>query len=137
MSEVHEGGCLCGGVRYRLTGKEKWAAVCHCTFCQKRTGSAFGVAVYADASRVEFIGGEMQSYSYRSDESGRWVKTEFCARCGTTLTWTAEFFPGLRGLAGGTFDDPNWFAIRLHVWTRSAQHWMVYPAGMRVERTAP
>jgi hypothetical protein len=46
---------------------------------------------------------------------------------------TAEAVPGVRGVAGGTFDDPNWFALPVHVWTRSAQHWMVYPPGVTIQ----
>ena len=41
MLNVHEGGCLCGGVRYRTTAKPMRVTVCHCTFCQKLTGSAY------------------------------------------------------------------------------------------------
>jgi hypothetical protein len=41
--------------------------------------------------------------------------------------WTAERRPGVRGIAGGTFDDPNWFRIQRHIWTRSAQSWIPIP----------
>jgi hypothetical protein len=40
---------------------------------------------------------------------------------------TLEKFPGTRIITGGTFDDPNWIKIDRQVWTRSAQHWMVFP----------
>jgi hypothetical protein len=53
---------------------------------------------------------------------------EFCTNCGTTVIWTAEVFPGGRGIAGGTFDDTSWLKIDRHVWTRSAHHWMAFPA---------
>lgn len=57
--------------------------------------------------------------------------------CGTTLTWTAEKFPGGRGIAGGAYGDPNWFTPQVHVWTRSAQHWMVYPSGVKIATGCP
>lgn len=137
MSEFHEGGCLCGAARYRLTGHGKWAAICHCTNCQKRTGSAFGISVYADDQQVKFLSGNLKSYRYRSDDGQRWVEMEFCENCGSTLSWTAELFPGLRGLAGGSFDDPSWYDIRIHVWTQSAHDWMTYPEGMRIHQATP
>jgi hypothetical protein len=46
MVDIHEGGCACGAVRYRVKGSPERASVCHCTFCQRRTGSAFGISVY-------------------------------------------------------------------------------------------
>lgn len=130
MAEIHEGGCLCGAVRYRVVGNPIEALICHCTLCQRRTGSAFGISIYFDEKDVAITHGVLNTYEYRSDESHRWIKTEFCPTCGTTVTWTAEELPGGRGIAGGTFDDPNWFTISRHYWTRSAQHWMVYPAGV-------
>jgi len=92
MAEIHEGGCLCGAVRYRVTGDDpKFTAVCHCKFCQKRTGSAFAEAVYFDETAVQIVGA-LKTYEYRTDESGRWVKSEFCPNCGTSVTWTIEAF---------------------------------------------
>jgi hypothetical protein len=94
------------------------------------------VSAYFDEKNVEIISGVLKTYEYRSDESHRWIKTEFCPTCGTTVTWTAEAFPGARGIAGGTFDDPNWLKLKSHVWTRSAQRWVVFPADVeRIETT--
>ena len=132
MSEVHEGGCLCGAVRYRVNEAPVRTSVCHCTFCQRRTGSAFGIGVYFRQEDVE-ITGVLKSYEHRSDDSGRWLRTEFCPTCGTTVTWTLELLPGGRGIAGGTFDDPTtWLKIERHAWTRSAHPWVVIPSGVEV-----
>ena len=135
MAEIHEGGCLCGAVRYRVTGDDpKFTAVCHCKFCQKRTGSAFAEAVYFDETAVQIVGA-LKTYEYRTDESGRWIKSEFCPNCGTSVTWTIEAFPGWRAIAQGTLDDPNWIKHQLHAWTRSAQAWMVFPPDMQLCET--
>ena len=132
MAETHEGGCLCGAVRYRVTGDQYVAGICHCTFCQRRTGSALGIVVYFDEKDVEILRGTLNTYEHRSDESHRWLRLEFCPTCGTTVTWTAEVLPGARGIAGGTFDDPNWLKLERHGWTRSAQHWVVFPADVEL-----
>jgi hypothetical protein len=134
MAEIHEGGCLCGVVRYRVTGDPTIAGVCHCNRCKRMTGSAFSIATYFDEAAVQ-ISGELKTYEGRSDESNRWFKLEFCPNCGTPLTWTAEFIPSLRGIAGGTFDDPNWLKAPDHYWTRSALHWMLIPAGVEIFKT--
>jgi hypothetical protein len=135
MAEVHEGGCQCGAVRYRVVGDPTYAAVCHCTACKRRTGSAFGMAAYFDEAAVEITRGVPKVYECRSDESNRWAKNEFCPSCGTTVTWTAEFLPGLRSIAPGTLDDPNWIRPKIHAWTRSALHWVTFPADVRVLKT--
>ena len=66
MSDVHEGGCVCGSVRYRTIGAPMLATVCHCTFCQKRTGSAFSEPVIFRMEQVEFSGGALTMYEHLS-----------------------------------------------------------------------
>ena len=128
MPEIHEGGCNCGAVRYRAKGEPVRGAVCQCRFCQRGTGSAFGIGVYFKLEDVQFLRGTRKTYEHRSDESHRWIRTEFCVNCGTSLTWTVEALPGERAMAGGTFDDPDWFKIARHSWTRSAHRWVALPA---------
>jgi hypothetical protein len=41
-SNIHEGGCLCGAVRYRVSRQPEFALACHCRYCQKRHGIALG-----------------------------------------------------------------------------------------------
>ncbi len=86
MREMHEGGCVCGNVRYRITGAAFLATICHCKFCQKRTGSAFSESAFFKLEQVRLSGGAMVTYEHRSDESGRWLKMEFRPRCATTGT---------------------------------------------------
>ncbi len=126
-SEAQEGGCQCGAVRYRTSERPKRVLACHCTGCKRRTGAAYGVGVYFAENDVVITGDPMQTYEVRSDESGRWIRSEFCASCGTTVTWTLELRPGLRAIAGGTYDNPDWFVIQAHIWTRSARGDMRYP----------
>ena len=132
MSDGHEGGCLCGRVRFRVRGEPARNSACHCTFCQKRTGSAFGLGAYFNDDAVERLSGERRSYEHRSDESGRWLRIEFCTNCGGTVTWTAEALPGMRAFAGGAFDDPQWYRTTRHGWMRSAHRWFKPPEGAEV-----
>lgn len=132
MSDVHEGGCVCGAVRYRVRGEPVVSMACHCTFCQRRLGSAFATFAYFEERDVEFTQGQLTNYKHHSDESGRWVTIEFCPRCGTTLTHTAEARPGLRTIAAGTFDDPGWIRIERHIWVRSKRPWVSLPLDVAV-----
>lgn len=119
MSEIHEGGCQCGKVRYRTHGNPHKSGVCHCRYCQTRTGSAFGVSVYFDTAQLEVLSGELSEYSFTTD-SGRNFTTRFCPTCGTTVFWVLGLFDGMIGVAGGTFDPPTfWFDVDREVFTRS------------------
>jgi hypothetical protein len=134
MAERHEGGCVCAGVRYVAHGDPDRVTVCHCTWCQRRTGSAFGVEAVFAADAVTLTGDTLRTYRHVSDESGRWLDQQFCSRCGTNIGITLEAVPGIRTIAAGTFDDPSWIdsdrcAFR-YVYLRSAQDWSELPAGV-------
>lgn len=127
MSEYHEGGCACGAVRYRVQGQPFVGMVCHCRLCQRRLASAFAVIAYFETAQVAIFSGELTTCEHRSDETGRWLRMRFCSKCGTSICHTAEVREGAMGIAAGTFDDPDWFAIERHIWTRSARPWVVIP----------
>lgn len=120
MEDVHDGGCQCGALRYRTTGQPVKTAVCHCRYCQTRTGSAFGVSAYFPKERVELLQGRPKDYAFQT-ESGRSFTTRFCPDCGTTVFWVVGMTPDLVGVAGGTFDPPTfWFPVTREIFTRSA-----------------
>jgi hypothetical protein len=133
MAEQHEGGCVCGAVRYVAHGDPERVTVCHCTWCQRRTGSAFGVEVVFEAENVMLVGDTLREYRHISDESGRWLDQQFCSRCGTNLGITLEAVPSIWTIAAGTFDDPSWLSREQHgfryVYLRSAQNWSEVPDG--------
>jgi hypothetical protein len=131
MSAVHEGGCLCGDVRYRALARPVRVTVCHCTFCQRLTGSAFLVEPIFKKADIAFYGAAPKTYAHRSDSSHKRVTVNFCDRCGTTICLDLERFPEILGVCAGTFDDPNWFdrSQSRHIFTRSAQVGVVLPAG--------
>jgi hypothetical protein len=132
VSAVHEGGCLCGDVRYRTRAQPLRVTICHCTFCQRFTGSAFLVEPIFRRQDVAFHGVVAKSYDHQSDSSRKRVTLKFCGRCGTTICLDLQRFPDILGLCGGTFDDPNWFdrSQCRHIFTRSAQAGVVLPAGV-------
>lgn len=137
MTPIHEGGCICGSVHFRVRGNPFLVSVCHCTFCQRRTGTAFGMLSLFKAEDVEITGGPRTVYEHRSDENQRWIRPEFCSRCGTTVVVTLEKFPGAIAVSSGTLDDPKWLRINRHIWTRSALPWITYPPGTERFETVP
>lgn len=132
MGEMQEGGCVCKAVRYRVKFAPQAGLVCHCTWCQRRSGSAFSFVAYFNDADVEFLQGRLTRYEHRSDETARWLRIEFCPVCGTPVTHTTELRPGLRGISAGTLDNPDSFRIDRHIWTRSARPWVAIPESVDV-----
>ena len=120
-NEQHEGGCACGKVRYQTTGQPEVHAVCHCRYCQLRTGSAFGVGAYFPNDKVSLLSGDLSHHRYQT-QSGNNVTTSFCSACGTTTHWQigSEFLYGKTAIAVGTFDPPSfWFDINREIFLRT------------------
>ena len=127
MTAFHEGGCLCRSIRYRTKGEPTGAFVCHCTYCQRATGTAFRTAVAFVKEDVEFLGSPMSTYEHVSEDHGRVLRTHFCARCGTNVGLTTERFPAVQIINAGTFDKSDRFKISTHIFTRSALDWVAFP----------
>ena len=120
-NEQHKGGCACGKVRYQTTGQPEVHAVCHCRYCQLRTGSAFGVGAYFPNDKVSLLSGDLSHHRYQT-QSGNNVTTSFCSACGTTTHWQidSEFLDGKTAIAVGTFDPPSfWFDINREIFLRT------------------
>lgn len=133
MTNVQSGGCICGKVRYQTIGDPVMVIVCHCTWCQKRTGSAFAVEPIFSSDCFEQLGADPAVYRHISDESGRWLDVEFCPTCGTNTGFTVEVAPGTQVIEAGTFDAPSWIDRNVFdfkdIFVRSAQHWALLPEG--------
>lgn len=127
MPEVRDGGCLCGAIRYRARGKPQRVTVCHCKFCQRRTGGALSIHAWFDEKDVTLSGGKLATYEQCSDESNYFLRLHFCPRCATTVMLTLEKRPTYRLITAGTLDDPKSVEVDFHVWRRSAQPWVRLP----------
>jgi hypothetical protein len=130
MSALLTGGCLCSSVKFRATQRPLRTLACHCTFCQRLTGTAFYVESIFAIDAVKFDGGDITTYEHISDSSGKKVYAHFCARCGTTLGLTFERWTDIRAVSRSCFDLPNDIAIDAHIWTRSAQAGIALPSGV-------
>lgn len=130
----HDGGCVCGSVRYSVQSAPLRVTVCHCTWCQRRTGSAFGVEAVFLKDDVTISGDSLRTYRHVSDRSGRWLDQFFCGTCGTNIGIALESVPKIRTIAAGTFDDPSWISRDTvdfsYVYLRSALDWSTLPQGV-------
>ena len=119
--EIHQGGCACGQNRYETTGNPERARVCHCRYCQLRSGSPFGVGAWFKEENVKHHSQNYNQYKFVT-ESGNTFETNFCKKCGTSVYWTisAPALKGLTAIAAATFDPPSfWFGVSGEIFTRS------------------
>lgn len=77
------GGCLCGGVRFELTEPAGAAGYCHCTRCQRRTGSAASAQAAIDGASFRLVRGEELVKAWRHPDGG--FEKAFCRECGGHL----------------------------------------------------
>ena len=125
MPAPYHGGCLCDLIRYRLTDEPLTLYVCHCTDCQRRTGSAFALSMVVLKSALELLQGDPRTYAVTSDGLQR--RGKFCAECSTRLWGEPVKFPQVVVVQPGTLDDTTWLHPIGHIWTRSAQPWVSIP----------
>lgn len=116
------GGCLCGRVRYTLTGEPAFTGVCHCRNCQRYTGTAFE-AVTVFPSNAVTVQGELKTYQDTGD-SGKPVYRRFCPNCGSGVLAEGEVMPGLTIVLAGTLDDPTGYQPSMEIYCGSAQPWV-------------
>ena len=123
-----EGGCLCGKVRYTISGDPVFTGVCHCKNCQKGTGSAFSVVAGIPAQALS-VTGDLKTYIGRGD-SGQETRRRFCPECGSPIASEASIMPGVTMVEVGTLDEPSAVKPAMHIYCRSKLDWMAIPEGV-------
>jgi hypothetical protein len=122
------GGCLCGQIRYTLKSTPVATVVCHCTHCQKASGSAFSTNLVAPRADIELTG-TLAAYDDTA-ERGNTLKRSFCPKCGSSIMSESSARPGVAILKAGTLDDASAVAPTMQIWTRSAQPWVKFAGEM-------
>jgi hypothetical protein len=118
-----EGGCLCGKVRYSGEAEPIFAGICHCTSCQKGSGSAFNSVVAVPKPAVSLTG-PVTSYEGRGD-SGAATFRRFCSACGSPVAAEAAVMPDVVMIPTGTLDDASAVKPGMQIYCDSAQSWAV------------
>ena len=106
MSEKFNGGCLCGEVRYRVSGPFAEFHICHCSQCRRSTGSAHASNLFTSADRIEWLAGEHLIKRFDPDRPGVISKC-FCTNCGSLVPYISAKSGKLVVPAGGLNDDPQ------------------------------
>ena len=120
--EKRMGGCRCGAARYTF---DPSAAIsthhCHCTDCQKSTGSGKATLLFVLSDQL-YIDGKLQYFSVTGTD-GAEVRRGFCPVCGSPLLSQIIGLDAMKIAKAGSLDDSSWLKIDSNFWTTSAKPW--------------
>ena len=106
---MRSGGCLCGGVRYRVVGALRPIVICHCTQCRRTTGHVMAATA---ARRADFE--LLEARALKWYEASSVARRGFCGRCGSTLFWQGVGRDYI-SIAAGSLDESSGLRIAHHI----------------------
>jgi hypothetical protein len=124
-----EGGCLCGKVRYSADAEPIFVGVCHCSTCQKGSGTAFNTVVAVPKPTVSFSG-TVSTYAGRGD-TGNATYRRFCPECGSPVAVEAAVMADIVMIPVGTLDDASSVQPAMQIYCDSAQPWALLEGGIQ------
>jgi hypothetical protein len=123
-----DGGCSCRFVRFRMSTDPMIVHCCHCSWCQRETGSAFALNAMIEADRVQLLEGEVEVVDTPSN-SGKGQRISRCPKCHIAV-WSNYAGGGdaVRFVRVGALDHPELCPPDVHIFTSSKQPWVELPA---------
>jgi len=121
-----EGGCPCQAIRFAVRAMPLLVYACHCTECQRWSGSAFSLSMPVAANSFRIVCGEPKPWR-RIGASGVQSTYWFCAECGGRIYGERDGRSEVRTVRAGTLDDTSWLRPIAHVHLHSAQAWERIP----------
>lgn len=118
-----DGACQCGQITYEAEIDPESVSICHCTDCQRLTGTAYRVSVITPKERFRITSGEPKLYVKTAD-NGRKRLQFFCETCGSPICTTGERDDdGDVGIRLGTINQRRALTPRRQGWCSSALPW--------------
>ena len=119
-----DGQCHCGFIRYEAEIEPTRVSICHCTDCQRLTGSAYRVSTSARAEDFRLTGGEPSVYVKVGDSGNRSLQY-FCPKCGSPCYRSGEGADAEEiGIRVGTVNQRRQLLPTKQIWCRSALSWV-------------
>ena len=113
-----EGGCLCGSVRYRVSGDPVASTLCHCRSCRRASGGTNVAWAVFDRRDFEWLGAEPVAYS--SSGGIEWLH---CHGCGSLVGYRRSSRPDHIDITTGTLDEPDRFPPKVEIWLEQKIGW--------------
>lgn len=119
------GRCTCGDIRYRLAAGPLFVHACHCTWCQRETGTAFALNAMIESDFVEVLQGAPELVVTPSN-SGKGQEIARCPRCRVAVY--SHYAGARRSVAFvrvGTLENPGALSPDIHIFTATKLPWLV------------
>jgi hypothetical protein len=110
MTNNSTGSCLCGAVKYQVTGTLRPVVACHCGQCQKTSGHHVAAT---SVKRENFKLLEERGLKWFSSTVG--IRRGFCQQCGGNLFWDKAELPSI-SIFAGTLDQPSGLQLVEHIY---------------------
>lgn len=123
MTDVRDGGCQCGVVRYQVEGEPLAISICHCSECQRQSGSAFGMHMVVRKEAFHLLRGTLNTHA-RTGHSGCAVVGAFCPECGVRIYNEPQWLDGILTVKPGTLDDASFIRPTVEIWTNRKHKWL-------------
>jgi hypothetical protein len=120
-----DGHCLCGKVTYKCDAEPVATLLCHCTDCQRQSGTAFSIVVGVSREELPIDGDTIGSFTTVGEDTQEPVHRMFCSECGSPILSIAEATPDMAWIKAGTLDDRSWLAPEMEIWARSKHPYVV------------
>jgi hypothetical protein len=118
--------CSCGQLNATVTEGPIRVSICHCTDCQRRTGSVFATQARFRKDAVKIAGSSTQ-YIRLDDEGRKKATFHFCPHCSAILYWQLEAEEGMILIPVGAFADPGFPTPTVSVWEEDKHAWVSLP----------
>ena len=128
MASTIEGGCLCGGVRYRLHVRPKQGSDCHCEDCRRASAAPYVTWCSVPSKAIEVLSGELRRVSYADR------LRSFASCCGTPLFIQDEVSSEWIDVTVASLDDPKTFHPEVAIWTEDKLPWVKLDPSRRAFR---
>jgi hypothetical protein len=118
------GGCGCGAVRFELDAPPLVAVYCHCTRCQRRSGTNAGASARVDPASFRLVAGEEQLRAWQADGG---LEKVFCGACGSGVLARRGDDGAVLVVRMGAFDGDPGVRPSAHQYTNYAAPWQPIP----------
>ncbi len=127
MNHTLKGSCQCGEVQYQIKGEPLVLYRCHCTECQKQSGSGFGMSMWVQNDDFKILRGSLK-YFHRIADSGGKMECFFCGNCGARIFHkTLNIKQDYIVLKPGTLYNTQALQPTADIWLKSKQAWFEPP----------
>jgi hypothetical protein len=120
MNDQMSGQCLCGAVKFRISGRFEHFFLCHCARCRKDSGSSHGANLFSAAATITWLSGQGNTRLFQLPGT-RHAKC-FCTTCGSALPFSQDRDGGLV-VPAGSLDSPIPMRPTAHICYSSRADW--------------